>query len=342
MVKFLAMCAIGLEETVLLEFKKQDINIDSIEIFNGIILFEYKDNPKNLLELKTVDDIQFLVKKFSNITRYNKSLWEIRKQLSNVNLQKILFLVRKIRLTKKEINFSIKSSYKDRLDYTAKDITICVKRIIKRNYNWKFNEKEFGELHFSINLNKDISICSVSIDDLPYHVKNRIKTIPGSLKSSVANALLFLAQIDKKSIVFDPMCGSGIIAIEVSKDCAKIIASDNDKNSINIAIDNNLIKKTNVEFQNWDAKKTKLENKSIDRIICNLPFDKQVEMEDTFIKKFLEEMLRISKNNFTWVFLTRHDEFIIEEINKLQLKIEKSINIINSGLKSTILIIKRQ
>ena len=54
-------------------------------------------------------------------------------------------------------------------------------------------------------------------------------------------------------------------------------------------------------------------------------------------------MGRISKNDSIWVFLTRQGEIIKKIIDsKKDLKLEKSIKIINSGLESEILVIKYQ
>ncbi len=335
--KFIVLCAQGLEDIVISEIKEKG-NVENIEIYDGIILFDFKEDVKILLELKTVDDILVFVKKLTNISRYKKSLWEIRKQLANVNFKKSLFIVRKVRKTESDTTYTIKSSYKGRRDYTAKEISNSIKRIVKKNYDWKYKEED-AELYFHAILTNNISLLGLSLDKLPLHVTRRIKTIPGSLKYSVACSLLKIADVNKKDTVLDPMCGSGVIAIEADKIGANIIAGDIDKKIIEIAKQNS----KKIDFRVWDAKRTELKDKSVDKIISNLPFDKQVKLADkeVFFENFIKEMLRVSKNNFTWFFLTRQENILKNIIKKYGFKV-KSLNIINSGLESEILLIKKQ
>lgn len=336
--KFIVLCAQGLEKIVISEIKEIG-NIKNIQIYLGIVVFDFKGETKKLLKLKTVDDILVFIKKFIHITRYKKSLWELRKQLANVNFKKSLFVCRKVRKTKANITYTIKSSYKGRRDYTAKEISNSIKRIVKKNYDWQYKEED-AELYFHAILINNISLLGLSLDKFPLHVTRRIKTIPGSLKYSVACSLLKIADVKKKDIVLDPMCGSGVIAIEADKIGANVIAGDIDKKSIEISRQNS----AKIGFRVWDAKKTELKDNSIDKIISNLPFDKQVKLADkeVFFENFIKEMLRVSKNNFTWVFLTRQENILKNIFNKYGLKLEKNLKIINSGLESEILLIKKQ
>ena len=332
MTNYIALCAQGLEDIVITEIKEKG-KVEDIEIYDGIILFDFKEDVKILLDLKTVDDILVFVKKLTNISRYKKSLWELRKQLANVNFKKSLFIVRKVRKTEPDTTFTIKSSYKGRRDYTAREISNSIKRIIKKNYDWKY--KEEAELYFHAILTNNISLLGLSLDKFPLHVTRRIKTIPGSLKNSVACFLLKIANVKKKDVVLDPMCGSGVIAIEADKLGAKVIAGDIDKEIIEIAKQNS----KKIDFKIWDARKTKLKENSVDKIICNLPFDKQVKLEKGFLANFIKEMKRISKKDFTWVFLTRQGNILKNIIKKYGFKV-KILKIINSGLESEILLIK--
>ena len=329
--KFIALCAQGLENIVVEEIKDQG-DIENIEIYPGIVIFDFKDSIKKLLDVKTADDVLVFVKKFSDINRYKKSLWEIRKQLSSVNFKKNLFTVRKIRRTEQETTFTINSSYKGRRDYTAREITNSIKRIIIKNQDWDYKEKN-AELYFHTILTNKISLLGLSLEKHPFHVLRRIKTIPGSLKSSVANAMIRLAEVSKKDIVLDPMCGSGMIAIEAGKITKNILAGDIDKNSIKIAKENS----KDIKFQVWDARKTKIKENSVDKIICNLPFDKQVKLEKDFLEEFIKEMRRVSKKYSTWVFLTANPDDIKKFVD-----VEQELKMVNSGLKSNILIIKSQ
>jgi tRNA G10 N-methylase Trm11 len=168
--------------------------------------------------------------------------------------------------------------------------------------------------------------------------------VPGSLNSSVANSLLKVAEVEKEEVVLDPMCGSGVIALEAYKLGAKAIAGDIDKERIKIAEQNKQSKKTEAEFHVWDARKTGLKEKSVDKIISNLPFEKQTSISgfnETFFNDFLKEMIRISKDDACFVFLTQHPDIITSACKILGKFTVETKEIVNSGLASYIIKIKK-
>ena len=330
MQKYIALSAQGLEDFVITEVLENKANF--IKKYNGIILFE---SDKKLSNIKTTNDILFLIRKLAGITRYRKSLKNIRQQILKSNFKK----------KNKDIkSFSVNTSYIGRKDYSAKEINKIVSESLIKKFGWKNVENGFGNIHIHVNLRVDISFIGISIEKKPLHIIRKLKTIPGSLKNSVACAMLKLAEISKNEILLDPMCGSGVIPIEANLSGIKTIGGDINKENIEIANKNNTIKKTNVEFHVWDSTRTNLQDNYIDKIVCNLPFDKQVKIQGIdFFNKFINEMGRISKNDSIWVFLTRQGEIIKKIIDsKKDLKLEKSIKIINSGLESEILVIKYQ
>ncbi len=336
MIKFFVTCAEGLEDIAIEEVKKSG-KVDNIEKYPGIVLFDFSGKYKKLLELRCADDILVLVKKFQDISRYNKSLHIIRSDLSKVNLMKSLFVCRKVRRTDPNTSFYVQSSYVGRRDYTAKKITNAAKRGILKSVDWEYKEK--GELHFHIILRPEISLCGISLDKLPLHVKNRIKTIRGSLKSSVAYSLLRLADVNENDVVLDPMCGSGIIPISASSIGAKALGMDIDKKAIDIAEQNKKQKKSDAEFTIQDSTETGFEEKSIDKIVSNIPFDKQVKASYDK-EKFFSEMLRITKKDSKLVFLM-DPENMMKRIIKKQFPNMESFKIKNSGLAARIVIIEK-
>ena len=82
---------------------------------------------------------------------------------------------------------------------------------------------------------------------------------------------------------------------------------------------------------------------SIDRIVSNLPFGKQVDIDEPeeFFSDFIKEMARITKENALIVFLTTHSKIIIKCAEDAGLKLENRIAIINSGLESEIIVLKK-
>jgi len=304
--KFIAECALGLEELVSVEIKQHNGKI--LDTKSGIIIFETQSLP----DIKTAD-FYLLIKKLAGISRYRTTLRNLRHQLRKTKL--------KIK------TFSIDVSYNGRRDYTAEEVKELVKEeLAKKNHIYSENSKNIVK----IILSQDISLIGLG------KAKKRLKTVPGSLNNSVANALLNFAEIRKDDLVLDPMCGSGMIVIEAEKLGVKAIGGDINLENIKIAKQNS----RDVEFHVWDARKTSLKDNSVDKIICNLPFGKQTKVDDKdFFNSFIDEMARISKKESKWIFLTGKDSELRKNL-KGNLNIVKEIKIINSGLESEILVIE--
>ena len=321
--KFISTCAVGLENYVT---QKINAYASDIEIFPGIVIFEC-DKPEKLINPKIVDDILFHVKKLAGVSRYRHTLKNIRHQLRKSNF---------LKKTKDVTSFFVEASYTGKRDYTAKEIRDLSAGEIKKKYSWKY-DKENADIHISINLDNNYSFVGISFFKKPLHVQRALDTVPGSLKNSVATFMLELANVKKKDVVLDPMCGSGVIPIEASELCTKSIGGDVDNLRINLAKQNS----NKVVFHVWDATKTNLKDNSIDKIVCNLPFGKQVNINNPkeFFNNFINEMLRVSKKKFCWVFLTTHEGIIDKIITDKKLKLHEIIDIQNSGLDSKILLI---
>jgi len=329
---FVALFAEGFEEEVLKRIEEIG-KVKSLETFSGLILFDFEGNLEMLSKIDFVDDVLLLIKKFQDINRYTSTLFKIKKQISKLNFMKPLFVIRKIRKTEEKIRFDVSSGYKGRRDYTAKEVRNVVKKAILKNTTWELDEIK-PELHFQVLLTEEFSFCGISLNSSPVHVRERLITVPGSIKSSIANMLVYLSGLKESEIFLDPMCGAGTIAISAKKITSKVFAGDKDPEVLVVARKNC----PDINFKIWDARKVDIKTGEINKVVCNLPFDKQVPLEDGFFELFIEEMRRISKKGARWVFLTKQQD----EFEKFCL--EKSLHlfrkdIINSGLKSTVLVI---
>ncbi len=344
MVKLVALCTDGLENITLEEIKSIG-SVENIEHYEGILLFEYKGACEKLQHLKTVDDILIFVKKFTGISRYKASLRKFRHQAAKANFLKAVEDCKKIRIIKEKIEFSVNASYDGRRDYTSSEIEMAVSESITKHYAWQHMKEGIGDVHIDVIITPKISFCGISLDEKPLHIRNKLITVPGSLRNSIASSLLKIAKLDKNEVFLDPMCGSGVIAIEAALLGGKAIAGDIDEHRLKVAKENSDSKKANVELHLWDARNTGLLENSIDKLVSNLPFDKQVKLEydnEKFFDEFINEMIRISKKGSRYIFLTRHGDLLKLIIKKRpELKFEKSVRIVNSGLELEILIVDK-
>ena len=119
--KFALLGIQGLEDIHLLELSS--FKVKKIEQFEGIIFFD-SDDAEGFESLKTVDDVLIFAKKLENITRYRKSLGNLRQYL------------REYYIGYEAKTFSVKASYIGRRDYTAKEVEEIATEEITEKYSW--------------------------------------------------------------------------------------------------------------------------------------------------------------------------------------------------------------
>jgi 23S rRNA G2445 N2-methylase RlmL len=128
------------------------------------------------------------------------------------------------------------------------------------------------------------AVCGVRLSDRTMRHRNyKLEHIAASLRPTVAAAMVRLAGIGPGMTVLDPMCGAGTIlaeAVDVARKRSQggpitIIGGDVDPNAVFVA-SQNLQKLGPVELARWDATALPLERASVDRIVSNPPFGKQL------------------------------------------------------------------
>ncbi|NTV24400.1 MAG: methyltransferase domain-containing protein [Nanoarchaeota archaeon] len=319
--RFAIICAVGTEKIALEEISSI-ASISAIEILPGVAFFEAEDDA-DFSMARTVEDIMVLVKRLSGISRHRASLRAIRHQAAKIPLKYL------------SIKLSVKASYTGRRDYTAKDVEA---EFIK-GVSTRIDGKTATERHFSIILNEKNSFIGVSVHPMPLHVERSMpKTSAGSLRPSIACAMLRqLGDINGKSMV-DLMAGAGTIPIEASIMGCRSEGYDIDEEKIGIAKSNAMHFSRDVIFRKADARDTGLPAKSFDFAVSNLPFEKQVAIGDDpalFFQQVLAEMSRIAREKI--VVLTRHQDIINQVAGDRVLSVHA---IQNSGVGSEIIVMR--
>ena len=108
-----------------------------------------------------------------------------------------------------------------------------------------------------------------------------------SLRPTVAGGMVRLAGIGPGMTVLDPMCGAGTIlaeSIEVAKrrghgERVTVLGGDIDANAMFVT-GQNLRHVGPAHLARWDARRLPLPSDSIDRVVSNPPFGKQLESID--------------------------------------------------------------
>jgi len=97
----------------------------------------------------------------------------------------------------------------------------------------------------------------------------------GALRPTIAAALACVADPQPGELVVDPMCGTGTILLEaVARNGeATYLGGDIDEEAVSIGTER--LAKRGIQPQQWDAQALPVAERTVDCIICNLPFGKQ-------------------------------------------------------------------
>jgi len=128
------------------------------------------------------------------------------------------------------------------------------------------------------------AVCGVRLSDRTMrHRTYKQEHIAASLRPTVAAALVRLAGIAPGMTVLDPMCGAGTILAEAlalarrrkGEAPIQLLGGDIDPHAVFVSTQN-LGRLGPVGLARWDARSLPLAEASVDRLLCNPPFGKQL------------------------------------------------------------------
>ncbi len=281
------------------------------------IIFEYAGNPEDLLSLRSVDDLFFYVDTLT-VGKYRETLITLKEYLMLMKLGHITQAIQKLRGAK-EPSFSVSVSNVGDKNYTPKEIKEIAVAGIGSAFDW--HEREDGEQSCNIRIfiEKEECLIGVRVAAAPLHRREyKTATLPGSLKAPIAYAMLKVAGVKQGSVVLDPMCGVGTIVLEAATLTSNIIAGDMNQEALQIVQDSNTTD-ADIAFCQWDARHMSLDASSIDHIVTNLPFGKQIPIEEpeAFFSALLTEFIRVLKLSGNIVLLTMHKEIVLKVSTEL-------------------------
>jgi tRNA (guanine6-N2)-methyltransferase len=252
----------------------------------GIVVFRLDSLTPDILKLRTTEDI-FLMAWGSDSLAYETSdLETIRKWTAKKADWPALFkLHHSIRpKTKGRPTFNIICQMQGEHGYRRTDAREAFQAGLEGVIpnGWQFsNENAWLEIWLTIH--GKAAVCGVRLTDRTMrHRTYKMEHIAASLRPTVAGAMVRLAGIGPGMTVVDPMCGAGTILAEAAEiggrrrgDPVQVLGGDIDANAVFVA-SQNLSKMNAIRVARWNASCLPLGESSVDRIISNPPFGKQL------------------------------------------------------------------
>jgi tRNA (guanine6-N2)-methyltransferase len=268
----------------------------------------------SVLRLRTVDDVFIDLQTWTGIGPHRAVLQSLQENSRSLDLSPAIEVISQARSLSRQPAFSVTANFVGKRNYTMDEIKAVVAAGVTERYHWRYTSEDESELNLRVFIEHDTAYVGMRLASTALHRRMYKQAhLPGSLKPTVAAAMLQLAEIAAGMRVVDPMCGTGTIPIEAALQGSLAWGGDLDPTALVSAQKNVDAAGVRVALQRWDAVQLPLPAAAVDRIVTNLPWGRQVQVDESlalFYQKVCQEFLRILKPDGQIVLLTSLPELV--------------------------------
>lgn len=342
--RYYALSIPGLEKVAYTEIKTRLKDVQLHEETRGRIVFFYPGDPRELLYLRTAEDVYVFIREIKGLTRSRNSLGHIFNIVGSTDFESPSRLHKHAHRAKgkKRLTFKVISSMLGRHNFRRVDVQKAVETAITGKYGWRL-DLESPVLEIRIDLEEDKALLGLRLSDNTMSSRTyKMFHLPASLKPTVAYCMAMLSEPDPGDVFVDPMCGTGTIPIEraFAGPYKVVIAADFEESVVRSARGNINESHRVIDMAVWDVSAMPLRSHSVDKLVCNLPFGKKIGSKSAnqiLYSRFFSEMVRVLKPGGRAVLLTSENELMDELISLYPtLKLKRLLKIHLLGLRAYI------
>ena len=271
----------GLEEIAAEEIKKR-LGGEVKKAYRGVVVFRVGEIDRRLLSLRTTEDVYLLAWGSDSLTYRAADLDEIEKWTARKpDWPELLRLHHAIRPRPRgKPTYRLVAQMEGKHGYRRTDAGKAMGRGLAGVFpdSWKPAE-ENASVEVWLCIDQATAVCGMRLSDKTMrHRTYKDEHRPASLRPTVAAAMCWAAQARAGESVLDPMCGAGTILAEqheMGKGQVRVLGGDIERNAVRDAAAN-LARVGEAGLARWDARRLPLQSGSIDHIVSNPPFGKQM------------------------------------------------------------------
>jgi 23S rRNA G2445 N2-methylase RlmL len=246
----------------------------------GIVVFRTPVVDARLLELRTVEDVFLYAWGTDQLSYKAEDLERIRRWTAHdVDWERLLQVHHAIRPKPAgKPTYRLVTQMEGEHGYRRMDAGKALARGLagKLPASWRPTE-ENAAVEVWLTIDGATAVCGLRLSDQTMrHRTYKHEHLPASLRPTVAAAMVRLGAARAGQVVLDPMCGAGtILAEQLALGKFQALGGDRELTAVRAA-STNLRRLGLVFLARWDAARLPLPDQSIDRILSNPPFGKQL------------------------------------------------------------------
>jgi 23S rRNA G2445 N2-methylase RlmL len=269
----------------------------------------YSGPPHRLFALRTVDDLFIQLGEWQGISTHRSALASIEQLALELDLWQAQNMRQSIQPMGDAPRFSVSANFVGRRNYTSEEIKVAVAKSVQSVTGWHYSEDDRqSDINLRVFIEHDHALIGMRLGNSPlYKRAYKQEHLPGSLKPTVAAAMLLLSGIKRGQSLLDPCCGAGTILIEATVAGARGVGGDQDVEAVAAAQRNATAARVAIDVRAWDARHLPLPEASVDYVVSNLPWGRQVETDsalETFYRRACAEIERVMVPQGRIVLLT--------------------------------------
>lgn len=276
----------------------------------GMVVFRVNDVDRSLLQLRTTEDVFLYAWGTDELSYRAKDLESIEKWTDrSVRWDELLRLHHAITPKPKgKPTYHFVTQMTGVHGYRRVDAKKAMMRGLagKLPASWKYAE-ENASVEIWLTINGAMAICGMRLSDRTMrHRTYKYEHLPASIRPTIAAAMVRLADLKPNQTVLDPMCGAGTLLAEAylytkgrktSEGAAwqtRFVGGDIDKAHVRATLAN-LRQFYVADIREWDARELPLDDASVERIVCNPPFGKQLGTPEEIVPLYRESVREMDR-----------------------------------------------
>jgi tRNA (guanine6-N2)-methyltransferase len=345
---YYAMTIPGIETVAFSEIRERIAGAALVKFARGIVIFGSEAGPKDLLDLRTTEDVFVRLAHITDLGRGPDALRVLHSATLHSDLAGALAIWRRARPGAPPRTWRVVSQKEGTHAFRRMDAGQAVVDALHKALPKGMRQVEDdADVEFWLWLHGSEALIGLRLSDATMrHRTYKHAHLRASLRPTVAAAMAWLSQPHPTDAILDPMCGAGTLVIERARLAllARAVGGDIDPAAVALAEQNARAAAIHANWHTWDARNLPVDDASITALLCNLPFGKQIGSLTTNVALYgalAREFRRVVAPAGRLVTLTSDDRLWDATLREHGWQIGKKIVVVVLGQPATIFTAQR-